>query len=334
MIIALDAMGGDSAPASVVQGALQALSETPDDYSFILVGDENAIRKEINGTLPKRISILHTSQVVEMTDRGSKVLKSKPDSSIVRGISLVKENQADGFISAGHTGAILTASFFLLGRIQGVKRPALGAYIPTPVGGKVLCDVGANPDAKPLHLLQFALMSIDYITRIEGVSNPRVGLINIGEEPTKGSELYQETYELLSKELPHFIGNIEGRHLMDCEADILICDGFVGNTLLKFAEAWITTLGNEIKTRSMESFRTKMGALLLKPVFKDLQKQYDYEEHGGTPLLGVNGISIVAHGSSGPKSIKNSIRVAKKCIDNQLIAQTRHSLADYKGTSN
>lgn len=333
MILALDAMGGDSAPASVVQGALQALSDTPDSYSFVLVGDETAIQRELKGNLPDRISILHTTQVVEMTDRGSTVLKTKPDSSIVRGISLVKDGQADGFISAGHTGAVLTASFFLLGRIQGVKRPALGVYIPTPVGGKVLCDVGANPDPKPIHMLQFALMSIDYITRIEGVRNPKVGLINIGEEPTKGSELYQETHQLLARELPQFIGNVEGRHLMDCDTDILICDGFVGNTLLKFAEAWITILGNEIKNRSMERFRTKMGAILLKPVFKDLQKQYDYEEHGGTPLLGVNGISIVAHGSSGPKSIKNSIRVAKKCIDNRLIAQTRDRLADYKGTS-
>ncbi len=331
MILALDAMGGDNAPASVVQGAFDALSETPDDYSFILVGDEARIRKEINGKLPDRIQIRPTTEIVGMNDRGSTILKTKPDSSIVQGITMVKDKKADGFISAGHTGAVMTASLFLLGRIQGVRRPALGVYIPTPVGGKVLCDVGANPDVKPFHLLQFALMSIDYITRIEGINNPKVGLINIGEEPTKGSELYKETHKLLTKELPQFMGNVEGRHLMDCDADILICDGFVGNTLLKFAEAWITILGNEIRNRSMQGLRTKVGALMLKPVFKDLQKQYDYEEHGGTPLLGVNGISIVAHGSSGSKSIKNSIRVAKKCLDNQLIDQTRHSLADYEG---
>ncbi|RMF09030.1 MAG: phosphate acyltransferase PlsX [Candidatus Neomarinimicrobiota bacterium] len=331
MKLALDAMGGDSAPASVVQGVLSALPHTPDSYSFILVGDENRIRQEFNGSVPDRISIHHTSQIVEMTDRGATVLKAKPDSSIVQGIRLVKDQQADGFISAGHTGAVLTASLLLLGRIQGVKRPALGAYIPTPVGGKVLCDVGANPDAKPLHMLQFALMSMDYIVRIEGVSQPKIGLVNIGEEPTKGSELYQETHQLFQEKLPNFIGNVEGRHLMDCAADILICDGFVGNTLLKFAEAWITILGQEIKSRSLANLRTKLGALFLKPVFKDLQKQYDYEEHGGTPLLGVNGISIVCHGSSGPKSIKNSIAVAKKCIDNKLIAQTEHRLADYQG---
>ncbi|NOZ04047.1 MAG: phosphate acyltransferase PlsX [FCB group bacterium] len=333
MILALDAMGGDFAPEAIVQGALQALSETPDSVKLILVGDEQAIDKELPHPIPDRLSIFPTTQVVSMSDRASKVIKTKPDSSLVRGIKLVKEGQADGFISAGNTGAMLAASLLLLGRIPNVHRPALSVYIPTNTRGKILCDVGANPDAKPLHLLQFAIMAAHYLEHVEGCKNPRIGLINIGEEPNKGSELYQETHQLLKAELPNFIGNIEGRHLLDSPADVLVCDGFVGNTLLKFGESWISIFESEIKDKIRKKLFYQLGALILKPVFREIRKKFDYEEHGGTPLLGVNGVSIVAHGSSGPKSIKNSIQVAIKCIDFNLIEDTRIGLAEHIGAN-
>ncbi len=333
MIFALDAMGGDFAPGAVVHGALEALKSSPDTLKLILVGDEKAILNKLPSSLPPRLSIHPTSQVVTSKDRGATVIKTKPDSSLVAGIQLVKSKQADGFISAGSTGAVMATSLLLLGRIPGVRRPAIGAYIPTEKGGKILCDVGANPDVKPYHLLQFAIMASHYFSHIEGGNNPRIGLVNIGEEPEKGSDLYQKTHILLKQELPNFIGNIEGRHLLDSDANILVCDGFVGNTLLKFAEGWIHTLSSEIKNRIGNNALYRLGALLLLPVLKNMRKQYDYEEHGGTPLLGVNGISIITHGSAGSKAIKNSIFVAKKCVDNNLIQDTKASLSEHLGAN-
>ncbi len=327
MKFVLDAMGGDSAPKAAVHGALKALTVTPNDVQLILIGDKNAITNEFNNSIPARISIHHTTQTVEMHDSGSKVIKSKPDSPIVQGVRLVKNGMADGFISAGHTGAVMTAATLLLGRIPNVKRPALAAYIPSETGGKVICDVGANPDAKPEHLLQFAIMASHYLEFVEKQKNPKIGLINIGEESTKGSELYKNAYQLLKKELSIFYGNVEGRHLLDSEANVLICDGFVGNTILKFGEGWMNVFYNSIKSGIGSSLRYKLGGLLIRPIFNNIKKKYDYEEHGGTPLLGVNGISIVCHGSSGPKSFLNSILLAKKSIDNKLIEYTKTELA-------
>ena len=330
MRFALDAMGGDFAPNAVVQGALDAINKSSKPLNLILVGDETAIRSELAGRENDAIEIVHTDEVVTMDDKGSKVLKSKPNSSLVRGIRMVKDGRADGFISAGHTGAIMSTTLLSLGRIPGVRRPALAAYFPTEKRGKILCDVGVNPDAKPEHLVQFALMASHYYDHVEGFAAPKIGLINIGTEPSKGSELYVETYKLLS-EMPNFVGNIEGRHLLTSEADVLICDGFVGNTLLKFAESWITFFADEIKDKINEKLSYKIGAGLMKPIFDDLKAKYDYEEHGGTPLLGVNGISIVCHGSSGPKSIMNSIFLGQKCIENNLIEDTQKSLAIHFG---
>ena len=323
-------MGGDFAPNAVVQGALDAINKSSKPLNLILVGDETAIRSELAGRENDAIEIVHTDEVVTMEDKGSKVLKSKPNSSLVRGIRMVKDGRADGFISAGHTGAIMSTTLLSLGRIPGVRRPALAAYFPTEKRGKILCDVGVNPDAKPEHLVQFALMASHYYDHVEGFAAPKIGLINIGTEPSKGSELYVETYKLLS-EMPNFVGNIEGRHLLTSEADVLICDGFVGNTLLKFAESWITFFADEIKDKINEKLSYKIGAGLMKPIFDDLKAKYDYEEHGGTPLLGVNGISIVCHGSSGPKSIMNSIFLGQKCIENNLIEDTQKSLAIHFG---
>ena len=330
MIFALDAMGGDFAPQAIVQGALDAVGNSSESLTLILLGDETAIKQELGSETPSSIKVIHTDEIVTMEDIGSKVLKTKPNSSLVRGINMVKDGEADGFISAGHTGAIMSASLLTLGRIPGVRRPALAAYFPTEGRGKVLCDVGANPDAKPEHLVQFALMASHYYHHVEGFSEPKFGLVNIGSEPNKGSELYVETYKLLS-DMPNFVGNIEGRSLLTSNADVLICDGFVGNTLLKFAESWINFFTDEIRDKIEEKVSYKLGAGLMKPVFDTLRSKYDYEEHGGTPLLGVNGVSVVCHGSSSHKSIMNSIFVAQKCVKNRLIEDTQKSLAIHFG---
>ncbi len=331
MFLALDAMGGDHAPQAVLEGVIQAISETPPAIKFILVGQPEIIKAEMGDYESDRISIHPATEVVSMHESASKVLKTRPDSSIVQGIKLVKRGTAQAFISAGNTGAVMTASLLSYGRIKGVRRPALGAHIPTLKGGKIICDVGANPDSKPYHILQFAIMASHYLTHIEGTSNPSIGLINIGSEPNKGSDLYQKTYALLEQELDNFVGNVEGRHLMDCDAKVLVCDGFVGNTILKFAEGWLTIFSNEIRNRIGRRLRYLSGALMLKPIFSSLKKQFDYEEYGGTPLLGVNGLSIICHGSSSGKAVKNSILVAKSCVENNLIDDTKVSLAEHLG---
>jgi len=328
MKFALDAMGGDYAPKSVVLGGLDAIEKSSSPIKIIFLGDRDMILSELKHSDTENIEIIHTNDVVNIKDKSSTVIKKKPNSSLVKGIQLLKENKVDAFVSAGHTGAIMSASLLLLGRIKGIKRPALAAYLPIGKRGKVLCDVGANPDAKPEHLLQSSIMASNYYSYVENFPNPKIGLINIGSEPNKGSELYQETHKLLTK-TPKFIGNIEGRNILTSEADVLICDGFVGNTLLKFAESWVGTFTDEIKSRMDEKISFQVGSKLMKPIFKDLQKKYDYEEHGGTPLLGVNGISIVCHGSSGPKSIMNSIFLAQRCIKNDLLKSTRENISNY-----
>mgnify|MGYP001220694217 FL=1 len=328
MKFALDAMGGDYAPKSVVLGGLNAIEKSSSPIKIIFLGDRDMILSELKHSDTENIEIIHTNDVVNIKDKSSTVIKKKPNSSLVKGIQLLKENKVDAFVSAGHTGAIMSASLLLLGRIKGIKRPALAAYLPIGKRGKVLCDVGANPDAKPEHLLQSSIMASNYYSYVENFPNPKIGLINIGSEPNKGSELYQETHKLLTK-TPKFIGNIEGRNILTSEADVLICDGFVGNTLLKFAESWVGTFTDEIKSRMDEKISFQVGSKLMKPIFKDLQKKYDYEEHGGTPLLGVNGISIVCHGSSGPKSIMNSIFLAQRCIKNDLLKSTRENISNY-----
>ena len=334
MKIALDAMGGDLAPQAIIQGAFDAISKSSEDLEIILVGNKDKINSCLDKTLPNQISIHHASEIVTMDDDGSKIFKSKPNSSIVQGLKLVKENNANAFISAGHTGAVMATSLFLLGRIPDVKRPCLGVYIKTQTGGKIICDVGANPDANPEQLLQFAIMASVYLDHVEGIKKPQIGLINIGEESTKGSELYKEAFKLFKTELPNFIGNVESRNLFDCDANVLVCDGFVGNTLIKFAEGWITTFSNLVKEKINNKISYKIGAGLIKPALEEIKNQYDYEEHGGTPLLGVNGIAIVSHGSSTPKAIMNSIFVAQESINQNLIQDISRGIHQHLGAIN
>ena len=237
----------------------------------------------------------------------------------VRGIKLLNDNKADAFISAGNTGAQLAASRLILGKISHVKRPGLAVYFQALNERKILCDVGANLEVKPEHLLQFAIMSTVYLDHVEGVKNPKIGLINIGEEPSKGTDIYQQTYELLSKELPNFVGNIESRNFFDSQAHVLVCDGFVGNTIMKFAEGCFTTFNEMLRKNILSKARYKIGAGMIKPALDALRPYYDFEEHGGTPFLGVNGISISCHGASTAKAIMNSIFLAEKSISKNLI---------------
>jgi len=333
MRIAVDAMGGDFAPAATVQGSIDALNSFSSEIEIILLGVTNQIEACLKHPLPENITIFHTDEVVTMADKGSKVLKLKPDSSLVMGINMVKNGEAHAFISAGNTGAIMATSLFLLGRAKNVKRPALGAYIPTGDGGKILCDVGANPNVKAINLLQFSVMASLYLEHVEGITNPKIGLVNIGEEPGKGTDLYIEAHELLSSKLPNFIGNIEGRHIFDTEADVIICDGFVGNILLKFAEGWSNVYGKMVKDNIIKKLTPKIDLNLIEEALNDIHSQYDYEEHGGSPLLGVNGVAVIAHGSSGAKAIKNSILVAEKCVRENLVNDIAAGMSQYMETS-
>lgn len=319
MKIVLDVMGGDLSPSAPVLGAIQALKKTHSETQIVLIGNQEVIDKSLDGFTSPNLSIKHTDQSIEATDKASTVVKSKPNSSLVIGLKMIKEKKADAFISAGNTGAQMAASTLILGRIPHVKRPALSVFFPALTGGKILCDVGANPDASASHLLQFAIMSSVYLDHVEGVKNPKIGLINIGEEPSKGSELYQKSHTLLKEEMPNFIGNVESRNIMTTDADVLVCDGFVGNTIIKFAEGWILSFADMIKIKIMSRARYKIGAQMIQPALQEIRNQFDYEEHGGTPLLGVNGISIVCHGSSTSKAIMNSIILAQKSIKEKII---------------
>lgn len=332
MKIALDAMGGDLAPDAAVRGALEVL-QANDALEIYLVGHENLVKEFLPAPLPEHIHIIPTTQVVAMQDNGARVLKEKPDSSLVKGIELLKNGVVEAFVSAGHTGAILSTATLLLGRIEGARRPALGAYLPTETGGKILCDVGANPDSKPHHLMQFAIMATLYLDHVENIKNPKIGLVNIGTEPGKGSELYREAFELLNQEFPSFIGNVESSNIFTTDADVLICDGFVGNTIIKFAEGWISLFTEMVKNKIDKKYTFKLGAKLLNPVLDAISTQYDYEEHGGSPLLGVKGVCVVAHGNSNAKAIKNSITVAKKCVEERLIADIQIGLAEHMENS-
>ena len=329
MNIALDVMGGDNAPHAPIQGAIKAIKSGLYNSEIVLVGNKSIIEKELNGLELKNLSVLHASDTITADDSASKLIKEKPESSMVKGIRLVKDKAVDAFISAGNTGAQMATSLLALGRIPHVKRPALSAFFSGLSGGKILCDVGANPDARAEHLLQFAIMSSVYLDHVEGIKNPKIGLVNIGEEPTKGSDLYQEAHKLLSKELPNFVGNIESRNIFTCDADVLVCDGFVGNTIIKFAEGCISSFAEMIKEKIASKNRYKIGAQMLQPALEEIKNRYDYEEHGGTPLLGVDGISIVCHGASTSKSIMNSIVLAQKSINKNLIEDVSIGINDH-----
>ena len=315
--LALDAMGGDHAPDEIIKGALIAVNTY--NLSIILVGDLSIINPLYKESHPN-ITLKNATEVIEMHESPLAAYKQKKDSSIHVGLNLVKSGKANAFLSAGNTGAVMTASLFILGRIPGVERPALASQIPTKKGHALMLDMGSTVDCKPIHLEQFAIMGHFFSTNVLHVNNPKVGLVNIGEEDEKGNQLYQQAFEFLkSSNSLNFIGNVEGKDILFHKADVIVCDGFVGNTLLKFGEGLVEFILGELKEGIKQSFVSTLGAMLLKPVFKRLKQRIDYEEYGGAPLLGINGVSVVAHGKSTAKAINSAIGIAVESVETNMI---------------
>jgi len=321
MKIALDAMGGDFAPANPVAGAVQALREYP-EISLILVGDEARVRAELakhdTRGLEARFEIRHASQVVEMNDSPVESVRRKRDSSISRSVDLVKEGAAEAVVSAGHTGAAVASSVIKLRTLPGIERPGIATVLPTETNLFVLMDAGANIDASPRHLVDYAIMGSIYSRQVLGFPNPRVGLMSIGTEDAKGNELTKETFNLLSASGVNFKGNVEGHDLFENPVEVVVCDGFVGNVVLKTSESLANAIFHWLKTELTRSPLRMLGAWLARGAFKVIKKKTNYEEIGGSPLLGINGICIIAHGSSTPKAVKNAIRAAKEAIENRI----------------
>lgn len=322
MRIALDAMGTDRHPTVEVEGAVQALRDLDDDFDVLLVGDAARIRAEL-GRWPDvpdgRIEVVHATETVHPDEGAATVVRRKPDSSIVVGLTLQREGKADAFVSAGSTGAVMAASLFLLRALPGVDRPAVATALPTSVQPSLLIDSGANVDCRPAHLLQFARLGAIYVEDVWRRPRPRVGLLNIGEEPVKGNELTVEAFGLLQASGLNFIGNVEGRDIIKANCDVLVTDGFVGNVLLKFYES-VTGFMHAILRAELEQ---APASLDLDRVFR----VFDYTEYGGAPLLGVNGISIVCHGGSPPRAIRNAIRVARQAVTTKMLGHIRREVA-------
>lgn len=308
-IVALDVMGGDNAPKEMIKGAVQALEKT-DAVQVLLVGKEDVIRAELaQYTYDKaRIEVVNATEVIETAEPPVNAIRRKKDSSIVVGMKLVKEGQADAFVSAGSSGAVLVGGQVIVGRIKGVERPPLAPLIPTEKGVSLLVDCGANVDARPSHLVQFAKMGSIYMEHVVGIKNPKVGIVNIGAEEEKGNALVKETFPLLKGEKNiNFIGSVEAREIPHGQADVIVCEAFAGNIILKLFEGVGSVLISEIKKGMMGSLRSKIGALLVKPALKKALKSFDSSEYGGAPLLGLNGLVVKTHGSSTAKEICNTI---------------------------
>ena len=322
--ISLDCMGGDYAPKAIVQGAVLAAAEFGLD--LLLVGEEHAIGKELSVLHTKglNIEIVPTTQVIGFDDAPALAVRRMKDSSMVVAHRLVKEGKAEAVFSAGNTGAIMACGLFILGRMEGVQRPALAPILPTVDNKAVLLlDSGANAEAKAEHLLQFGLMGSKYMQFARKVVNPRVGLINIGTEEEKGSPLYQEAYQLLKKAKINFVGNLEARELFSGAVDVAVCDGFTGNVILKLTEGLAQTFSEMIKQDLYADLRSKMGGLLIKPAMHRFKNRLDYSEYGAAPLLGVNGICLKGHGSSEARAIYSALRAANEFIESNIIEEFR-----------
>ncbi len=307
--VAVDAMGGDNAPGAIVQGAIDAVNAEP-RLKLFLVGRREAIEEELKKYTfdPERVEIVHTEEVIETAEPPVMAIRKKKDSSIVKAMNMVREGACDALVSAGSTGAVLVGGQVIVGRIKGVERPPLAPLIPTEKGVALLVDCGANVDARPSHLVQFAKMGSVYMESVMGVKNPRVGIVNNGAEEEKGNALVKETFPLL-KNCPeiNFVGSVEARDIPAGAADVIVCEAFVGNVILKMYEGVGASLIKKVKAGMMGSLRSKIGALLVKPALKKTLKDFDLEQYGGAPLLGLNGLVVKSHGSAGAVEIKNSV---------------------------
>ncbi|PNH21846.1 phosphate acyltransferase [Megasphaera hutchinsoni] len=331
MKIAVDAMGGDYAPEETVLGAIDAVQT--DDIEVVLVGDETRLRallKEYGAAQQSRISIVHASEVIEMHEHPAQAIRKKKDASILVATRLVKEGHCDAVVAPGSTGAAVSAALLGLGRIKGIERPCIATPLPSKKGITVLLDSGANANSKPKHLLEGAIMGAHYAKYILGIADPLVGLLNIGEEASKGNDLCQRTYPLLEHlKTISFYGNVEGRDIPNGTVDVVVCDGFVGNVILKFGEGMALFIIKLVKDAIRHGgWLAKLGALAVYPALKSLKKRLDFTEYGGAPLLGVNGSFIICHGSSKAKAIKNAIRIASEFVEKDVVGHIRKSIEE------
>jgi glycerol-3-phosphate acyltransferase PlsX len=328
MRIAIDAMGGDHAPKAVIDGALMALSQV--DATIVLYGERSMIEKELVSRQfdHSRIEIVHCTEVIESDDSPVKAIKSKKDASMVRGFDDLKSGAVDAFISAGNTGALLAGGTLKIGRVKGIKRPALTTAYPTDRGVAILVDAGANTECDPINLQQFAFMGYLYAKEVMGIQNPVTGLVNIGTEDEKGSTLYKESFKLLTAtEGINFMGNLEARDIPTGLADVIVCDGFTGNVVLKLSEGVAKSFGKVIKEAIMDTPLTKVAGLILKKNLDVFKKKMDYAEYGGAPLLGLKRPIVKAHGSSNAKAFMNAIRYADRYASHDIIAKMEDFLA-------
>ena len=327
MKIVVDAMGGDHAPSAVVEGAVLAAREYK--TKIILTGLKERIQAELNKHDPEHnlpIEIVHAEQTVEMHDIPGKALRSKKKSSMKVGLDLVKQGNGAAFLSAGNTGAVLAFSTVILRPVKGVDRPAIAIQLPTSKGTSILLDAGANVDCKTNQLFQFGIMGHVFAEYILEKENPSVGLLSIGEEDGKGNEIVKETFQMLKNSHINFIGNLEGKEVYRGNADVIVCDGFTGNVALKISESLAEMIGSNLKLMFRSNWLSKLGYLLLKPKLVEFKKKVDHSETGGAPLLGVNGVVIIAHGSSSPKAIKNAINRARELSEKNIIEHIKQDI--------
>ncbi len=326
IIVALDAMGGDYAPVETVKGAVEAIQELNVDIK--LVGREDEIKQELAKYSydQARIAVVHAEQVIGTDEVPTIAIRRKKDSSLVVGLNLVKNGEADAFVSAGSTGALLTGALVIVGRLDGVERPALGTCLPTKTGFSFLLDSGANVDCKPIYLEQFAKMGSVYVENIFGIKNPRVALVNIGAEKEKGNALTKEAYELLEgTDTINFVGNIEPRNVPYGDADVIVCDGFIGNTILKLSEGLSKSIFDILKDEITKG-HYKIGAAILKTPFKKIKGRLDSDEVGGAPFVGLKSLVVKAHGSSNAKAIKNAVRQCVRFTEQDIIGKMKDKL--------
>ena len=329
MKILIDGMGGDNAPDAVVQGAIDSLKEM--DEEIVLIGNEDLLTESVekHGYSGNRISIVHASQVIYNHEPPVKAVRSKKDSSIVKGLKMIKEGEGDVFISAGSTGALMAGGMFTLGRIQGIDRPTLAAVYP--VMGKepiLLADSGANAECKPRNILEFGVMGTTYMEKVLGRENPTVGLVNNGTEEGKGTTMTKAAHELLAKSPLNFIGNIESREVPDGIADVVVTDGFTGNVIIKLTEGMGLMFLRQMKSMFTANAKTKMGAVLMKEQLKQMKKQFDYTEYGGAPILGVKGAVLKMHGSSDALAVKQTIMKSIPYVDGKVVQLIQNSVVD------
>jgi len=325
--IAIDIMGGDNAPHEILKGSIEAINEV--NSNLLLIGDEQFIKKEIEkySINYSRIEIIHTTEIITNEDKPVNAIRNKKDSSMVKGLLLLKNREADSFISAGNTGALLAGSLLRVGRIKGIDRPALAPIYPTKKGFSLLIDAGANTECTPRNLLEFAMMGSIYLKSVLNIQNPRIGLVSNGIEEGKGNRLVKDTYQVLSNSRMNFIGNIEARDIPEGNCDVIVCDGFVGNVILKLTEGVAGSITTMLKEELTKNPIRTVATLMLKNGFKEFKKRLDYTEYGGAPLLGVKNAVIKAHGSSNSKALKNAIKYGEIFVKNKVVEKIEEEIA-------